>query len=64
MALVQHRSNTHMVKGIDEIQAVLDDHIVKTMGIRGSPFVEPIEKEVKERDHFEKRVKCPFFQGL
>eukprot|EP00913_Durusdinium_trenchii_P020057 g18849.t2 len=46
--LVPHRSGTHMVKGIDEIQAVLDDHIVKTMGIRGSPFVEPIEKEVKD----------------
>eukprot|EP00439_Symbiodinium_sp_Y106_P069158 s1229_g11.t2 len=47
--LVPHRAGTHMVRGIDEIQAVLDDHIVKSMGIRGSPFVEPIEKEVKDR---------------
>ncbi|CAE7917845.1 DNAH3, partial [Symbiodinium sp. KB8] len=46
--LVPHRAGTHMVRGIDEIQAVLDDHIVKSMGIRGSPFVEPIEKEVKD----------------
>ncbi|CAJ1364386.1 unnamed protein product [Effrenium voratum] len=46
--LVPHKAGTHMVRGIDEIQAVLDDHIVKTMGIRGSPFVEPIEKEVKD----------------
>ena len=46
--LVAHKAGTHMVRGIDEIQAVLDDHIVKSMGIRGSPFVEPIEKEVKD----------------
>ncbi|CAE7216638.1 DNAH7 [Symbiodinium pilosum] len=46
--LVPHKAGTHMVRGIDEIQAVLDDHIVKAMGIRGSPFVEPIEKEVKD----------------
>jgi dynein heavy chain len=37
-----------VVKGIDDIQALLDDHIIKTQGIRGSPFVKPIEKEVKD----------------
>ncbi|CAE8623425.1 unnamed protein product [Polarella glacialis] len=46
--LTPHKSGTHMIKGIDEIQAQLDDHIVKTQGIRGSPFVKPIEKEVKD----------------
>eukprot|EP00931_Biecheleriopsis_adriatica_P034701 TRINITY_DN20021_c0_g4_i1.p1 TRINITY_DN20021_c0_g4~~TRINITY_DN20021_c0_g4_i1.p1 ORF type:complete len:4150 (-),score=1074.99 TRINITY_DN20021_c0_g4_i1:152-12580(-) len=46
--LMAHKSGTHMVKGLDEVQAVLDDHIVKTMSIRGSPFVKPIEKEVKD----------------
>lgn len=34
--------------GLDEIQALLDDHFVKTISIRGSAFVKPIENEVKE----------------
>lgn len=34
--------------GFDDIQAVLDDHFIKTISIRGSAFVKPIENEVKE----------------
>ncbi|CAK0848815.1 unnamed protein product [Prorocentrum cordatum] len=41
-------SGTYVIRGTDDIQALLDDHIVKTQGIRGSPFVKPIEKEVKD----------------
>ncbi|KAF4658988.1 hypothetical protein FOL47_007767, partial [Perkinsus chesapeaki] len=37
-----------ILKGIDEIQAVLDDHIVKTQAIRSSPFCKPFEQEVLE----------------
>lgn len=33
---------------MDDIQSVLDDHIIKTISIRGSAFVKPIEVEVKE----------------
>lgn len=32
----------------DDIQALLDDHLIKTISIRGSAFVKPIENEVKE----------------
>lgn len=33
---------------MDNIQAVLDDHLIKTITIRGSAFVKPIGSEVKE----------------
>jgi hypothetical protein len=35
-----------ILRGIDEIQAVLDDHIVKTQAIRSSPFCKPFEGDV------------------
>merc|ERR1719399_1988994 len=41
-------TGAHMLRGIDEVQAVLDDHIVKTQGIRSSPFCKPFEAEVHE----------------
>jgi dynein heavy chain len=41
-------TGTYLIKGTDDVQALLDDHIIKTQAVRGSPFVKPIEKEVKE----------------
>lgn len=35
-----------LLGGIDEIQALLDDYIVKTQAIRSSPFCKPFEEEV------------------
>merc|ERR1719201_2426878 len=37
-----------LLRGIDDVQTVLDDHIVKTQGIRSSPFCKPFEAEVHE----------------
>lgn len=36
-----------ILSGLDDIQSVLDDHIVKTVGMRGSAFVKPFENQVR-----------------
>ncbi|KAJ3342024.1 Dynein heavy chain 7, axonemal [Gonapodya sp. JEL0774] len=40
-------TGTKILSALDEVQALLDDQIVKVQTCRGSPFVKPIEEEVK-----------------
>ena len=40
-------TNTYILRGLDDIQTLLDDQIMKTQGMRASPYIGPFEERVR-----------------
>lgn len=51
-----YKKDTFIIKGYDEIQTILDEHIVLTQAMQFSPFKKPFEDRIMEWDQTLKNI--------
>ncbi|KAK2157592.1 hypothetical protein LSH36_188g04054 [Paralvinella palmiformis] len=51
-------TDVNILSAFDDIQVLLDDHIVKTTTMKNSPFIKPFETEINEWDQRLHRMKA------
>lgn len=54
--VVPYKAITYIIRGYDEIGAVLDEHIVSTQAMQFSPFKKPFEDELQNWNNSLKRM--------
>ena len=55
---VYKNTGVSILASIDDVEALLDDHIVKTATMKNSPFIQSFEKDVNEWDTTLVRQSC------
>ena len=56
--IVYKNTGVSILASIDDVEALLDDHIVKTATMKNSPFIQSFEKDVNEWDTTLVRQSC------
>ena len=46
--MVYKETGTSILRGLDDVEQLLDDHIVRTQAMRGSRFIGPLKPRVEK----------------